>query len=87
MIGLYLVFCYFVGFLILADDLKEDGQITVMDVIMFVMSPTVVPTFIIVKCLSHVFTLDKVLLRNDDEEEGPLTDEEIKDIKDEIEKK
>lgn len=48
------------------DSLKANGHLTMMDIIMFTLSPFSIVNFIFVKIASHFFDLDEIVYRDKD---------------------
>lgn len=66
---LLLVYClclYLFGFYAMHQTYLEEGEITIMDILMVIMSPVSMLTVMITHLLSHVVDLDQVIIRKPD---------------------
>jgi ABC-type multidrug transport system permease subunit len=66
MIGIYLLLTYAIGVFMTKDQFETSKYLTIMDVIMFFMSPFVIPNFIVVKICSHIWDLEEIVMSKDD---------------------
>lgn len=66
MILAYILLSYLIGYFMLLDSLKANGHLTMMDTVMFALSPFSIVNFIFVKIASHFFDLDEIVYRDKD---------------------
>lgn len=61
MVLIYIILSYLIGYFMLIDSLKTNGQLIVIDIVMFILSPVSVINFVFVKIVSHFYDLDRIV--------------------------
>lgn len=68
MLQMYIVLSYIIGVFMTHDSFRSTNQLTVIDVVMFFMSPFTITSIFVIKILSHFVDLNYVITTYEDEQ-------------------